>query len=62
MPKCEFFKPRVEFVGHDLTTYDNYPAASKFELIKKLASITTCCLLLDCVISTVDIVLGLRQI
>ena len=34
LTKCEFLKPRVEFVGHDLTTYGNCPAASKFELIK----------------------------
>ena len=26
--------PRVGFVGHDLTTYGNCPAASKFDLIK----------------------------
>ena len=23
LTKCEFFKPRVEFVGHNLTTYGN---------------------------------------
>ena len=34
LTKCEFFKPRVEFVVHDLTTYGNCPAASKFDLIK----------------------------
>ena len=34
LTKCNFFKPRVKFVGHDLTTYGNYPAASKFDLIK----------------------------
>ena len=34
LTKCEFFKPRVEFVRHDLTTYANYPAVSKFDLIK----------------------------
>ena len=34
LTKCEFFKPRVEFVGHDLTTYGNYPVASNFDLIK----------------------------
>ena len=28
------FKPWVEFVGHDLTTYGNCSAESKFELIK----------------------------
>ena len=34
LKKCEFLKPRVEFVGHNLTTYGNCPAASKFDLIK----------------------------
>ena len=62
--KCEFFKPRVEFVGHDLTTYGNFPVASKFDLIKHWLFYYTlypCCLLLDCVVSTADIVLGLRR-
>ena len=26
LSKCDFFKPRVEFVGHDLTTLGNCPA------------------------------------
>ena len=34
LTKCEFFKKRVEFVGHDLTIYGNCPAASKFDLIR----------------------------
>ena len=34
LTKCDFFKPRVEFVGHDLTTYGNYPIESKFDLIQ----------------------------
>ena len=32
LKKCDFFKPRVEFVGHDLTTYGNCPTESKFDL------------------------------
>ena len=32
--KCKFFKKRVVFVGHDITTFGNYPATSKFDLIK----------------------------
>ena len=31
--KCDFFKPRVEFVGHDLTALGNCSAQSKFQLI-----------------------------
>ena len=34
--KCELFKSRIEFFGHDLTTYGNCPAVSKFELIENL--------------------------
>ena len=34
LTKCDFFKPRVEFVGHDLTTYGNCPTESKFDLIQ----------------------------
>ena len=32
LTKCDFFKTHVEFVGHDLTTYGNCPAESKFDL------------------------------
>ena len=31
---CFFLKPRVEFVGHDLTARGNCPAQSKFNLIQ----------------------------
>ena len=34
LTKCDFFIPRVEFVGHDLTTNGNCPAKSKFDLIQ----------------------------
>ena len=34
LTKCKIFKEHVEFVGYNLTTYDNCPAASKFDLIK----------------------------
>ena len=34
LTKCDFFKQRVEFVGHDLATYGNCPAASNCDLIK----------------------------
>ena len=40
LTKCDFFKPWVEFVRHDLTTYSNCPVASKFDMIKTLASST----------------------
>ena len=33
LTKCDFLKPRVVFVEHDLTTYGNFPAEFKFELI-----------------------------
>ena len=36
LTKYDFFKPRVEFVGYDLTTYGNYTVASKFDLIQHL--------------------------
>ncbi len=35
LKKCEFLKPRVEYVGHDITSEGNCPAASKFDLISK---------------------------
>ena len=31
--KCNFLKARVEYVGHDVTNNDNYPASSKFDII-----------------------------
>ena len=34
LTKCDFFKPHVEFVGHDLTTDGNFPAESKLDLIQ----------------------------
>ena len=34
MSKCDFFLPRVECVGHDLTASGDCPAQSKFQLIK----------------------------
>ena len=33
LSKCDFFFPRIEYVGHDLTTGGNCPAQSKFQLI-----------------------------
>jgi hypothetical protein len=33
LKKCEFFKDRIEYVGHDLRPTGNSPAASKFDLI-----------------------------
>ena len=33
LDKCEFLKPRVEYVGHDILCQGNYPAQSKFNLI-----------------------------
>lgn len=32
--KCDFFKLRFEWLGHDVTTNGNSPAKSKFDLIK----------------------------
>ena len=34
LTKFDFFILRVEFFGHDLTTYRNCPAKSKFDLIQ----------------------------
>ena len=34
LSKCNFFKSRVEFVGHNLTASGNFPAQSKFNLIQ----------------------------
>ena len=34
LTKCDFFKPRVEFIDHNLTTYEHFPAESKFDLIQ----------------------------
>ena len=34
LSKYDFFLPHVEYVGHDLTASGNYPAQSKFQLIK----------------------------
>ena len=34
LSKCDFLKGRVEYVGHDLTTNGNCPAASKFSLLQ----------------------------
>ena len=31
--KCDFLKPRIEYVGHDIINDGNCPASSKFDLI-----------------------------
>ena len=41
LDKCDFLKEIVEFVGHDLTADDNYPTASKFDMIKDWVLPTT---------------------
>ena len=33
LDKCDFMKPRVEYVGHDITNDGNCPASSKFDMI-----------------------------
>ena len=33
LDKCDFMKPRVEYVGHDITNDSNCPASSKFDII-----------------------------
>ena len=33
LEKCDFLKPRVEYVGHDVTNDGNCPASSKFNMI-----------------------------
>ena len=33
LDKCDFLKPRVEYVGHDVTNDGNYPASSKLNMI-----------------------------
>ena len=35
LSKCKFFNPRVEYLGYDLTSRGNYPAQSKFDLLKE---------------------------
>ena len=35
MSKCDYFLPRIEYVGHDLTADDNCLVQSKFDLIKQ---------------------------
>ena len=37
LSRCDFFKPRVELVKHDLTTLGNCSAQSKFQLIEKFS-------------------------
>ena len=34
LDKCEFFQPRVEYVGYDLTSTGNCPARSKFNMVR----------------------------
>ena len=41
LSKCDFFKLRVEFVGHDLTALGNCPVQSKFQLIDQWPLLTT---------------------
>ena len=33
LDKCDFMKPTVEYVGHDITNDGNCPASSKFDII-----------------------------
>ena len=33
LDKCDFLKPRVEYVGHDVTNDGNCPTSSKFSMI-----------------------------
>ena len=35
LDKCDFLKPRVEYVGHDVTNDGNCPASSKFDMINQ---------------------------
>ena len=41
LDKCTFLQERVEFVGHDLTADGNFPAASKFDMIRDWVLPTT---------------------
>jgi hypothetical protein len=34
LKKCEFFFARFEYVGHDITSYGNIPAQSKYDTIQ----------------------------
>ena len=42
LDKYEFMKPRAEYVGHDIPTNDNCPAASKFDMINDWLLPTSC--------------------
>ena len=60
-----FFNPRVDYLEYDLTSRGNYPAQSKFDLIKNQASSNhgiLSCFSLDYVRSMRAFLLGLRSI
>jgi hypothetical protein len=68
LDKCEFFKERFEYVGHDITSEGNCPAQSKYDLIqdwprtttaKSLLSLISLCSLYQCYVPWFEV--GIKE-